>query len=139
MPITLCPPIKVAQLEAELSYADSGARESLISGLKSGFHIGISHFPSLSLECRNLLSARSDPSTVTSLLKEELGNGYLIGPYNSPPFDTFPINPLGLAQRKFSNKKTPLQSTCPPLTILKTIAVWMIQSTKPTSRFTMWS
>ena len=99
------PPIKVAQLEAELSYADSGVREPLISGLKSGFHIGISHFPSLSLECRNLLSARSDPSTVTSLLQEELGNGYLIGPYNSPPFATFRINPLGLAQRKFSNKK----------------------------------
>ena len=100
------PPIHIDQLKAELScYVDIQAREFLISGLTLGFNNGISHPPLISLECRNLLSARSDPVTVTSLLDDKLKNGYLIGPFNSPPFDTVRINPLGLAHRKFSSKK----------------------------------
>ena len=52
-----------------------------------------------------LRSARTDPETVSALLQAELEKGYLIGPFEYPPFPTFRTNPLGLAEKKYSNKK----------------------------------
>ncbi len=45
-------------------------------------------------ECPNLRSGRRDPETVTRLSDEELNKGFLIGPYDSPPFENYRINPM---------------------------------------------
>lgn len=52
-----------------------------------------------------MLSARSDPTSVSLLLARELERGYLIGPFDHPPFDIYRINPLGLAETKYTKKK----------------------------------
>jgi hypothetical protein len=77
----------------------------LLSGLREGFDTGISKLPDESFECRNLRSALRDPVTVTDLVNEELNKGYLIGPYVVPPFRHYRINPIGLAESKYSKKK----------------------------------
>ena len=100
------PPIDTAQLERELlGHPDRDFVHALLDGLRHGFHTGFSQLPVDNFECRNLLSARSDPHTVTQLLNNELSNGYLIGLFAHPPFPTFRINPIGLAEKKYSQKK----------------------------------
>lgn len=100
------PPINLAQLEKELeNYPDPNTKNYLLQGLRHGFDTGFSNLPTESYECKNLLSARSDPDTVTHLLQQESNRGYLIGPYSTPPFNTYRVNPLGLAEKKYSGKK----------------------------------
>ncbi|XP_034554896.1 uncharacterized protein LOC117823776 [Notolabrus celidotus] len=40
-----------------------------------------------------------------SLLAEEVRQGFMIGPFDSPPFPVFRVSPLGVATRKYSGKK----------------------------------
>lgn len=49
-------------------------------------------------ECRNLRSAYRDPDVVSQLVEEELGKHFLIGPYLSPSFANYRVNPLGLVE-----------------------------------------
>jgi hypothetical protein len=77
----------------------------LVTGLKEGFHTGISNEALPPFQAPNMLSARSDPESVSKLLQTELDKGYLIGPFDTPPFDTYRINPIGLAVKRFSGKK----------------------------------
>jgi hypothetical protein len=79
--------------------------QDLIQGLKHGFLTGVSDPPKITHECRNLLSARKNPKVTSELLQKELDNGYLIGPFQDPPFHSYRVSPLGLAERKFSTKK----------------------------------
>ncbi|CAF1083394.1 unnamed protein product [Rotaria sp. Silwood1] len=74
-------------------------------GLREGFDTGISNIPNKPLEWPNLRSARRNPENVTRLVAEELNKGFLIGPYNSPPFINYRINPIGLVESKYSKKK----------------------------------
>ncbi|CAF3606280.1 unnamed protein product [Rotaria sp. Silwood1] len=73
--------------------------------LREGFDTGISNIPNKPLEWPNLRSARRNPENVTRLVAEELNKGFLIGPYNSPPFINYRINPIGLVESKYSKKK----------------------------------
>ena len=50
-------------------------------------------------------SARRDPENVTRLVDEELNKGFLIGPYRTPPFANYRINPIGLVESKYSKKQ----------------------------------
>jgi hypothetical protein len=52
-----------------------------------------------------LLSATSDPESVSDLLHNEVEAGYWIGPFDKPPYDVYRINPVGIAQHKYSLKK----------------------------------
>ncbi len=47
----------------------------------------------------------NEPNIVEALIKKELDSGFMIGPFNSPPFELFRISPIGIATRKFSGKK----------------------------------
>lgn len=98
-------PIQVHQLQKELDkHPDSQFVTTLISGFTFGFDTGISRPPVSSLVCKNNLSARVKPNIVTKLMTEEAAKGFLIGPFTQPPFPIYRINPLGLAQGKYSNK-----------------------------------
>jgi hypothetical protein len=72
--------------------------------LKNGFETGIAELPRFPLECKNLLSARSQPDIVDELIKHELDMGYLSGPYEESPFDIYRVSPIGVAQGKYLKK-----------------------------------
>lgn len=55
--------------------------------------------------CKNLQSSLKDPESVRLLLSKELDKGFLFGPFISIPFKDYRINPLGLAEHKYSKKK----------------------------------
>ena len=57
------------------------------------------------LECRNNVSARSQCKIVGDLIKRECENGFMYGPFDSPPFDNNRVSPLGVAEGKYSKKK----------------------------------
>jgi len=88
-----------------LYHPDAVFTEYLISGLTHGFDTGLQHLPTLSHECKNLLSASQNPEDTTNLLVSELSNGYVIGPFDKIPFLHYRISPLGIAESKYSRKK----------------------------------
>ena len=99
-------PICASTLENELrGHPDPSFVRYLVSGLRKGFHTGVSASNLPILHCRNLLSARNDPTTVTTILNSELSKGYIMGPFNIPPFIQYRISPLGGGEHKYSGKK----------------------------------
>lgn len=75
-----------------------------MTGLENGWDTGINPKPSVSFECRNLLSARQNPEWVTFLLNQDRRKGFLLGPFDNPPFPITRISPLGLTFGKYSGK-----------------------------------
>ena len=55
-------------------------------------------------ECNNLQSAVRQPEIVQQLVDSEIRKGFLIGPFDTPPFDMYRVSPLGVAQGKYSSK-----------------------------------
>lgn len=77
----------------------------MLTGISEGFDTGIKFSSLSSYQCKNNLSARRDPEKTQELIENELQKGYLIGPFSESPFDLYRINPLSLAERKYSQKK----------------------------------
>ena len=99
-------PINIQQLATYLEHhPDQEFVHYLLTGLKEGFFTGIHHLPRNSLECRNLLSARTQPNITQELIHKELQKGFLAGPFEHPPFEIYRINPIGIAEGKYSKKK----------------------------------
>ena len=99
-------PVKVDILQKELSnFPDQSLVEHIIKGMTEGFHTGINPLPTKPLVCKNLLSASKDPETVSRLITEEIQKGYIIGPFEKIPYQCYRINPVGLAEGKYSKKK----------------------------------
>uniref|UniRef100_UPI003AAD8AB9 uncharacterized protein n=1 Tax=Centroberyx gerrardi TaxID=166262 RepID=UPI003AAD8AB9 len=61
--------------------------------------------PDTSHVSHNLQSALAEPHTVDTLLAKEVKEGFMIGPFDNPPFPVFRISPIGVATRKYSGKK----------------------------------
>ena len=62
--------------------------------------------PRISHECVNLRSATHNfNDCVTELIQTEVDKGFLSGPYVSPPTKPYRVNPIGVAQGKYSLKK----------------------------------
>ena len=99
-------PVNISRLSQELKHhPDRKFVASLLSGLQSGFHTGFSDLPRDSFICKNLQSAVKDPSSVSALISTELQKGFLLGPFPDIPFQHYRINPVGLAEHKYSKKK----------------------------------
>lgn len=99
-------PIAIDVLENELAHhPDRPFVKHLIDGLRNGFDTGFSHLPSNSIVCKNLKSASEDPNSVSALIQKEVEKGYLLGPFERIPFQDYRINPIGLAEHKYSRKK----------------------------------
>ena len=70
--------------------------------------VGIGRFYCIILpkkECKNLLLARQNHSAVQELIKQDCEKGYLYGPFDQPPPESYKVSPLGLAIWKYSGKK----------------------------------
>lgn len=99
-------PINIPALEFELkNHPDRDFVSYLLSGLKFGFNTGIQSPPAHSFICKNLRSALANPEAVTAAIQEEVRKGYLIGPFDTPPFPKFRISPIGIVEKKYSTKK----------------------------------
>ena len=75
----------------------------LLHGFSHGFSIGytgqlLAHRPG------NLSSAFNHPDVITSYVNNECLSGHTAGPYSSPPFSPFNVNPLGVVPKKHSGK-----------------------------------
>ncbi len=102
----LSSPIIIPSLASELgNHPDKKITQFLLSGLKEGFDPGLESIPNSRIICNNLQSATAEPLIVQALIKKELDSGFMIGPFNSPPFELVRISPIGVATRKFSGKK----------------------------------
>lgn len=102
----LSTPVLTSQLAILLqSHPDRPFVNFLITGLSQGVLIGIPHLPTSSLVIPNLQSALNEPATISQLLLKEVNKGYVIGPFSSPPFPFYRVNPLGVATRKYAEKK----------------------------------
>ncbi|XP_073721045.1 uncharacterized protein [Misgurnus anguillicaudatus] len=99
----LSSPINVSALAHELQcHPNKEFTNFLLSGLQQGFDPGLEAMPNSTFICNNLQSARLDPDSVDSLLQKEVESKFMISPFDSPPFLTYRINPIGIATRKFS-------------------------------------
>ena len=87
------------------NHPDPNFVKYLIDGLNYGFHTGIHPLPEKTLECKNLLSATSQPEITSKLIQSEVDKGFLIGPLDSMPFEIYRVNPIGIAEGKYSKKK----------------------------------
>ncbi|KAH3841650.1 hypothetical protein DPMN_115123 [Dreissena polymorpha] len=77
----------------------------LCDDLQKGFDTLLWLYPNDQKVCKNLQSALKQPDEVDKLLKLELDNGFLQGPFETPPFEHYRVSPLGIAERKYSGKK----------------------------------
>ena len=99
-------PVNVDQLEIELTnYPNEEFKSYLVNGLKQGFDTGFKVLPTSSVECKNLRSTFFHKEHVADLIDVELRKGYLYGPFDSIPFSEYRINPIGVVESKYSNKK----------------------------------
>ena len=99
-------PVKLDKLKAELSsHPDREFVLYLLDGFTYGFDTGFVSLPPTSYICRNLQSGLKDPESVLSLLSKEVDKGFLLGPLDNIPFQDYRINPIGLAEHKYSKKK----------------------------------
>ncbi|KAG1925403.1 proline-rich protein 36-like [Pimephales promelas] len=102
----LSTPVNISRLSIELAHhPDSEFTEYLLSGLLHGFKPGVVCPLSQNIICDNLQSALAEPDVVDNLIKKEVESGFMIGPFDEPPFENFRISPIGVATRKFSGKK----------------------------------
>lgn len=98
--------MNVDRLEHELAFhPDANFSRYLCNSFRNGFDTLISEYPRDNVECRNLLSARKQPDIVANLLQQECLKGFLLGPFNTPPFSHYRISPIGIATGKYSDKK----------------------------------
>ncbi|CAG2206465.1 unnamed protein product [Mytilus edulis] len=92
-------PINVDKLAWELQrHPDRYFVNSLINGLRKGFFTGVSSLPEKVLECKNLLSTTKCPDDVSGLVKSELDNNFVIGPFTKAPFDIYRVSPVGIVE-----------------------------------------
>eukprot|EP00064_Thunnus_orientalis_P013743 superscaffoldBa00002288_g13783 len=91
------PPAAMPLLAGESALKDHPDRQVvhfLIHGLTFGFHPGMEALPESSFTCRTRQSAIAEPATVDMLLAKEITDGFMIGPFSSPPFPIHRISPL---------------------------------------------
>ena len=77
----------------------------LRAGLEHGFDTLVSDINLQTKECKNLLTARENPSIVQELLDAECTKGYAYGPFSDTPFENYRVSPIGIAIGKYSGKK----------------------------------
>ena len=98
--------MNINQFEAELqNHPDKDFVSFIVNGLRQGFDTLIPNLVLPNKEFKNLLSARKEPEVIDELIDQECKKGYLYGPFNEPPFESYRVSPLGLAVGKYSGKK----------------------------------
>ena len=84
-------------------HPDKDFVEFVSQGFRLGFDIG--YFgPDRSRVSRNLQSANENPEVVDVYLRDEIGKGRIMGPFESPPFENFQCQPIGIVPKKTPGK-----------------------------------
>ena len=92
-------PVSPDRLTFYLKGYNNVTSDYLIQGFLHGF--SIRYFVSLlAIRSPNLKSAMDNPTSVNDKLSKELGAGRIVGPFDSPPFETFRVSPLGIVPKK---------------------------------------
>lgn len=98
--------MNIDQLQYELSsHPDKTFVNYLVNGLRYGFNTKVKNTDLPTKECKNLQSALRQHDVVTQLLELEVSKGFISGPFDNPPFDSYRVSPIGVATGKYSNKK----------------------------------
>jgi hypothetical protein len=100
-------PLNIEALSNELTnHPDKIFTKYLCEGFKYGFDTMIpsEDASTETLECRNLLSARNQPDLVDKLVRTEVEKGFIVGPLDSLPFETYRVSPIGVSIGKYSGK-----------------------------------
>lgn len=94
-----CSPVKVCELESDLSDYTQPDATYILNGFKFGFPL---HYtgPYLSFEAGNLKSALQNPDIVRQKINKELSEGRIGGPFLEPPCPGFRTSPIGLVEKK---------------------------------------
>ncbi len=104
----LSTPMNISRLTIELAHlSDKEFYNYLLSGLSHGFNSGVECALSQNFISNNLQSAHAEPDVIDDLIKKEVKSGFMIGPFDKPPFEVFRVSPIGVATRTFSGKKMP--------------------------------
>ena len=91
------------RLEFELrGHPDQDFVNYVWCGLHEGFDTFISQVSMPNKECKKILSARRNPIAVQELIELECKKGFLYGPFDKPPFESYRVSPLGLVIGKYS-------------------------------------
>ena len=99
-------PINILALEKELTnHPNPSFVDYLLSGIKKGFHTGVSSHNTTNFESKHLQSAIKEPDCVSQLLSNELESKFWIGPFSHAPFKSYRVSPIGLDEHKYSHKK----------------------------------
>ena len=97
-------PINVDNLEYLLDNYNPILKKYLISGFRHGFDIGFRGEVNCNPSVRNLQSTKEHKLAVTEALAKEVLVGRIAGPFASPPFSSFQLNPIGIVPKKEPNK-----------------------------------
>lgn len=99
-------PINIRQLQQDLLFHNYNQYvDYLIQGFLHGFDTKVSVINIPIKECKNLLSAVKQKVIVQELIEKEVQKGFLSGPYDTLPFDSYRVSPIGIAEGKYSHKK----------------------------------
>ncbi len=93
-------PIRVNVLTEKLHGYDPEKSAQLIKGFTLGFDIGFRGAANNNISTKNHKSALEHPDIVLSALEIEIKSGRMVGPFDTPPFGIFQINPIGLVPKK---------------------------------------
>ena len=95
-------PIDITQFIALLMFNnyDPIMLAQLKVSFTKGFDIGYRATPNSCCNVHNLKSANEYRDIVTNCIDKELTANRFLGPFSSPPFDSFQINPLGIVPKK---------------------------------------
>ena len=100
LPVHVVSPINVLVLCKYLtSHPDRNFVNFLLDGFTNGFSVGYQG-PLTAGQCRNLLSARSNPAAVTRAISKEVERGHTAGPFDIMPFPLLHCSPLGAVPKK---------------------------------------
>ena len=92
-------PVRPDRLAFYLKGYNNVTSDYLIHGFIHGF--SIRYFGSLlAIQSPNLKSAMDNPTSVNDKLSKELTAGRIVGPFDTPPFETFRVSPLGIVPKK---------------------------------------
>ena len=87
------------QLERGLERYDPIRKAKLVRGFKFGFDLGFRGKVLSKSKISNLKITKELPHLVQKALDKEIKENRLLGPFTSPPFKEFQINPIGLVPK----------------------------------------
>lgn len=101
--IELPTPVRIRHLLKYLRGYSHAKTEFLFHGFTNGFRLQFEG-PRVFRDSQNLKSAVDHHDILMSKISQEIAEGRIAGPFNTPPFPNLQISPLGLVPKKEPNE-----------------------------------